>query len=162
MELVFTHHKISALLNNSNKPFDSLQNDTMSHPVVATLETQRFILSNSVLYPNGNLSKFQLDQDIPDFGGIHVAPVDWNHGRLIAHNDSTIWDKERSQRIEEMSNQDRNMPKRKFYHDEDLEDDPPDGCYRNNWKTKISSYLQFVSRFVHVTQPGAGYPKLFG
>ena len=59
--------------------------------------------------------------------------------RNIQSSDNRLYGRYRDKLLKEMNKKDLGLPKRLFYHDEELEEDPPQqqSCYRPNWKSKF-------------------------
>jgi hypothetical protein len=120
---------------------------------------------------DSRLNFLTASNDNPDYGEIRYARTtpssSLSSGRRIPHhNDDNLYNQYRQDLLDEMNEHpDRTLPKRIFYHDDELQDDPPKGCHRNNWKSKFypsCNTFQEISMLEHVASDtlqyrGSGY-----
>eukprot|EP00934_Nitzschia_sp_Nitz4_P004665 Nitzschia sp. Nitz4//scaffold378_size14206//2417//3976//NITZ4_008947-RA/size14206-processed-gene-0.11-mRNA-1//1//CDS//3329549687//4655//frame0 len=105
--------------------------ETLALPTLSSLSSNHRILRPCAVALEEIANEF-----VPDYGRLHIHPVG-NDSRHINASDHLTYQRERRKLLERMHRAESILQKRKFYHDDEIEDDPPDRCHRPNWKSKF-------------------------
>jgi hypothetical protein len=134
-----------------------LHHQDLKSPTIQRLDT-RFVFN-----PLWKQLEGEHNDELPDYGdliyrSISNLVVEGDHhdnattttttwARFISRSDLRIYSRTRNNFLKEMDKMDSKLAKRIFSRDEELQDDPPNGCHRNPWKSMAYSICNTFHEF---------------
>ena len=127
-------------LDHSSSPVNRRVSNFKSFPTIVVLPQRSKQKQND--QQEANKTTKTNDYSIPDYGSIQYRSLSSLSNASLArqidlHDDLQLYENYRDSLFESMDKAEKNLAQRVYYHDDELEDDPPRGCYRPNWKSKF-------------------------